>query len=426
LINDSSFVNIEPKPAKAPNEGGTMERLLDEGTEVRALSGALVGSLPNARLAARRKPARTAVRAGLDDVTVAETRLSDVDGQRGRLVYAGHDAVALARAHSFEDVWSLLVLGELPSDGSFAARTAALRALPLDVESLRAVASTGGSPMLLLQAAIAATGSAWRLRPWLEREIAPLEDEALRLAAALPGVVAALWRLSRGAGPISPRPELGFAANLLWMLHGEAPAAGAAAALDRYLILTADHGMNASTFTARVIASTGADLASAVAGAAGALSGPLHGGAPSLVLDMLDEIGTPERAAPWLDHAVARGRRLMGFGHRVYRTEDPRAACLRETAIALGGARTALAIAVEAEALRLLRARKPGRALYTNVEFWAAVVLESAAVPRELFTPTFALSRTVGWTAHVLEQVRGNRLIRPASRYVGPRPRRRA
>jgi citrate synthase len=184
--------------------------------------------------------------------------------------------------------------------------------------------------------------------------------------------------------------------------------------------LTAEHGMNASTFTARVIASTGTDVASALAGAVGAFAGPLHGGAPSLVLDMLDDIGTPDRVVPWLDAALAGGRRLMGFGHRVYRAEDPRAACLRDTAVELGGPRIALASAVEAAALARLRAAKPNRALYTNVEFWAAIVLERVGIPRELFTPTFAVARVAGWTAHVLEQVRDNRLIRPTADYVGP------
>jgi citrate synthase len=191
-------------------------------------------------------------------------------------------------------------------------------------------------------------------------------------------------------------------------------------AVNQYLILLAEHGMNASTFTARVIASTGADIGSAIAGACGALSGPLHGGAPSLVLDMLDEIGTPDNAEPWIKDAIATGKRIMGFGHRVYKAEDPRAACFRDTSSQLGSDRVTLAKAVEATTLEELRASKPGRALYTNVEFWSAVVLERAGIPRQLFTPTFAASRTIGWTAHIVEQVRDNRLIRPTSTYLGP------
>jgi citrate synthase len=205
------------------------------------------------------------------------------------------------------------------------------------------------------------------------------------------------------------------------MLSGEAPSDQRTKALDTYLLLTADHGFNASTFTARVIASTLSDMGSAVVGAIGALKGPLHGGAPALVLDMLRSIGTPENAEPWLTHALDRGERLMGFGHRVYRTEDPRAKVLRALA-----ERTSeidffrLAVRVEDVALRLLHERKPDRRLYTNVEFYSAAVLHGVGLPDDLFTPTFAISRVAGWTAHVIEQLKDNRLIRPAAEYVGP------
>jgi citrate synthase len=357
---------------------------------------------------------------GLENVTVGTTRLSHVDGTAGRLIYSGHDAVDLARERSFEDVWHLLHRGELPADDAFARATVALRTAPLGHDTLAAIARTGGAPMAQLQAAIAACGAAWGLRPWHGRAIDAVPDEALRIAAVVPTLVAALWRLGRGEDVVEPDPALDHVANYLWMLHGRRPSAEETIAARTYLILTAEHGMNASTFTARVIASTGADVASAVAGAAGALSGPLHGGAPSFVLDMLDDVGTPERAAAWIAEALAGKQRIMGFGHRVYRTEDPRAACLRETAERLGGERVALARGVETAALAALRAAKPGRALYTNVEFWSAVVLERAGIPRALFTPTFTASRVVGWTAHVVEQVRDNRLIRPDVEYVGP------
>jgi citrate synthase len=204
------------------------------------------------------------------------------------------------------------------------------------------------------------------------------------------------------------------------MMHGTKPTDDQVLAANQYLVLLAEHGMNASTFTGRVIASTGADIGSAVAGASGALSGPLHGGAPSLVLDMLDEIGTVDNAETWVKDAVQNGKRIMGFGHRVYKAEDPRAATFRDTSKQLGAERVSLAQVVEAVVLEELRASKPGRALYTNVEFWSAVILEHAGVPRELITPTFAVSRTVGWTAHILEQVRDNRLIRPTAAYTGP------
>jgi citrate synthase len=299
-------------------------------------------------------------------------------------------------------------------------RVAALRASPLDTPTLEGLAAHGASPMASLQAAIAGCGAAWGVKAWYGRNALECREIGIRIASVVPTLVAALWRTSRGEDPIHPDPSLGHAANFLWMLDGRRPSDDRALALERYLVLTAEHGLNASTFTARVIASTGADVVSAIAGAAGALSGPLHGGAPSLVLDMLDEVEAPERAEAWVRGAIAGGRRLMGFGHRVYRAEDPRAACLRDTAVELGGARIALAREVERMALAELRRAKPERALFTNVEFWAAVVLERAGIPRHLFTPTFCVSRTVGWTAHVLEQIADNRLIRPAARYVGP------
>lgn len=375
-------------------------------------------------------PWRPGTKRGLENVTVGTTRLSHIDGARGRLVLAGYDATELALHRSFEDVWALLHDGVLPGDDSFARRMGTLRAGAIDADVLAAIARsgrpTGGKAvaarplMLQLQAALAATGALWSLAPWHERDPEEASEEALRVAAILPVLVAALWRLGRGLAPVAPDPALSHTVDYLRMLHGERPDADQVRGLERYLILTAEHGMNASTFAARVIASTGADVAAAVTGAAGAFSGPLHGGAPSLVLDMFDDIGSTERVDAWLDTALAGGRRLMGFGHRVYRAEDPRAACLRDTAAELGGPRVALARLVEEKALARLRAAKPNRALYTNVEFWAAIVLERVGVPRELFTPTFAVARVAGWTAHILEQVRDNRLIRPTSEYVGP------
>jgi citrate synthase len=365
-------------------------------------------------------PWRPGTRRGLENVTVGTTRLSHIDGARGRLVFAGHDATELALRRSFEDVWALLHTGELPQDDAFARRMGELRGAAVDASLLAAIARSGGPLMLQLQAALAATGALWSLAPWHERDPDVAAEESLRIAAILPVLVAALWRIGRGLAPVAPDPSLSHTVDYLRMLHDEIPGADQVRGLERYLILTAEHGMNASTFAARVIASTGADVAAAVTGAAGAFSGPLHGGAPSLVLDMLDEIGSTDRVLAWLDEALAGGRKLMGFGHRVYRAEDPRAACLRDTASELGGPRIALARLVEENALARLRAAKPNRALYTNVEFWAAIVLERVRIPRELFTPTFAVARVAGWTAHIVEQVRDNRLIRPTSEYVGP------
>lgn len=357
---------------------------------------------------------------GLENITVAETELSFIDGQAGRLIYRGYDAVELAMRLDFADVWHLLYYGELPTDDSFAAKVAGMRNAPLDLNTLRDLASSHGTFMATLQAAIAATAAAWGLQPWLNEDPATVERDALRLGAVVPTLVASLHRLGQGLDPVAPDPNLNHAANYLWMLHGEKPDDDQVLATNRYVILTAEHGMNASTFTGRVISATGADIGSAVAGACGALSGPLHGGAPSLVLDMLDTIGTAANAESWVRNAIETGERIMGFGHRVYKAEDPRAACLRQTSIDLGSPRVELAKVTETVTLEQLRAQKPGRALYTNVEFWSAVALERAGIPRELFTATFACSRTIGWTAHILEQVKDNRLIRPTAAYVGP------
>ena len=217
-------------------------------------------------------------------------------------------------------------------------------------------------------------------------------------------------------------PDLGYAAAYLHMLTGTRPEPGAARALEQYLILTMDHGFNSSTFTSRVITSTGSDIGSALTGAIGALAGPLHGGAPSRALAMLDAIGTPDRAEEYLRAEIQAGQRLMGFGHRVYKTDDPRSTLLREVATELGGAQVDFARHVESTALRVLEELKPGRRLYTNVEFYAGVVMNSVGIPRDMFTPTFACSRTVGWTAAIAEQAANNRLIRPSALYTGPPP----
>jgi citrate synthase len=238
----------------------------------------------------------------------------------------------------------------------------------------------------------------------------------------VPTLLTALYRLQHGEEIVDPDPSLGYAANYLYMLRGEPASPEHARAVEQYMMTTVDHGFNASTFTARVITSTGADLAAAVVGAVGALSGPLHGGAPSRALDMLDAIGSIDRADDWIREAVERGDRLMGFGHRVYKTDDPRSVLLRSVAERLGGPNVEFAEQVEQRAVELLAELKPGRKLYTNVEFYAGVVMDICGVPREMFTPTFASSRVIGWTAHVLEQAADNRLIRPSAQYVGPPP----
>jgi citrate synthase len=235
-------------------------------------------------------------------------------------------------------------------------------------------------------------------------------------------LLCALHRLQHDELIIDPDPQLPYAANYLTMMLGHVPTAEHARAVEQYLISTIDHGFNASTFTARVITSTGADLAAAVVGAIGALSGPLHGGAPSRALQMLDEIGTIDNADQWIRGAVERGDRLMGFGHRVYKTDDPRSVMLRSVAERLGGPKLDFAERVEQLAVEILAELKPGRKLYTNVEFYAGIVMDACGVPRDMFTPTFASSRVIGWTAHILEQAADNRLIRPSAHYSGPPP----
>jgi citrate synthase len=250
------------------------------------------------------------------------------------------------------------------------------------------------------------------------------DDAAVRVAAAIPVATAALWRLAHGEAPVAPSPGAAQAWDFLYMLHGHAPRPAHVAALDGYLTTVADHGMNASTFTGRVVASTRAGIVSSVVAALCALKGPLHGGAPGPVLDMLDAIGSADNAEAWLTAQLDAGARLMGFGHRIYRTRDPRADVLRAALARLGAdeGRLALARRVEAVAHRLLKVRYPGRNLDTNVEFYTALLLDAVGLPRGLFTCAFAMGRVLGWVAHACEQAATGRIIRPASRYVGPAP----
>jgi citrate synthase len=363
---------------------------------------------------------------GLEGVVVAETSVGDVRGEEGFYHYRPYSAVELAASRTLEDVWQLLVEGELPDAAgaaAFADRVAGLRELPPGLAGvLPALATPGIAPLDVLRTGVSLLGAELGWRPTHDIGAEELRHQALHLAAVVPTLLTAAHRLRHGLAPVPPRPDLSAAANYLWMLRGEEAPPAHVRAVEQYLILTIDHGFNASTFTARVITSTGADLAAAVTGAVAALSGPLHGGAPSRALDMLDEIGTADRAEAWVREAVARGDRVMGFGHRVYRTDDPRSTFLRSVAESLGGPLVELAAQVEQTTVAVLGELKPGRRLYTNVEFFAGVVLSTCGIPRDMFTPTFASSRTIGWAAHVMEQAADNRLIRPAARYVGPPP----
>jgi citrate synthase len=355
---------------------------------------------------------------GLEGVVAATTRLSDVNGERGELVIAGYPVEELAGHATFEQTTWLLWNGDLPSPGelaAFRAELAAERALPAAADALlRECAHAGADPMDALRI-VAGT-------------ISLVSADAIAIVARFPTIVAAYHRLQRGLEPIAPRPDLGHAANFLYMLSGEVPDPERVRGLETYLNTVVDHGLNASTFTARVITSTGSDLVSAVVGALGALKGPLHGGAPGPALDMVFEIADASRAEEFLRRKIESGEKLMGFGHRVYKVRDPRADVLAKAAERLytrAGDMSLyrLARSVEATALRLLEEYKPGRRLQTNVEFYTALLLHGLGLETALFTPTFAISRVSGWIAHALEQQRTNRIIRPQSEYVGPRDR---
>ncbi len=360
------------------------------------------------------------MKSGLEDVVAAETVLSHVDGENGQLVVRGVSLDELGAGNRYEDVLALLLEGFFDSLPELQPALGAARAqLHAILESN--VGSVGSMPVL----------------EGMRAMLAQIEDgdelgTALQLVAAPAVLTAGLLRLKHGSAPIPPDPSLGHAADTLRMTHGSLPQRQQVAALDSYLITVADHGLNASTFAARVVASTQAGLVSATLAGLSALKGPLHGGAPGPVLDALDSVGRPENAHAWLEEALVRGERLMGFGHRIYRVRDPRADALKSALLALAesGAmdrqRLALAEAVERAALQLLREKKPDRRLETNVEFYTALLLEALGFPREAFTCVFAMGRVGGWIAHAREQVTTGRLIRPQSLYVGPAPRRAA
>lgn len=355
---------------------------------------------------------------GLEGVVAAHTVLSEVDGAAGRLVIRGHALDDIAPHWRHEDAMRLLFQGFFDT-------------LP-DAAGLRALLGRARCEVFeRLQPGDAAT---LRQLPPIEAVralLARLPDgddlaTALRLVAAPAVYTAAVMRWRLGVQALAPDASWPHAADMLRMLHGRAPTASQVGALDTYLVTVCDHGLNASTFAARVVASTGAGLASAVLAGLSALKGPLHGGAPGPVLDALDAIGTAAHARAWLEEAVAGGQRLMGFGHRIYRVRDPRADALKGALQRLsaqgqvGAARFELAEATEQAALAILREKKPGRALETNVEFYTALLLEALGFGRESFTCVFAAGRVSGWVAHAREQVKKGRLIRPQSVYVGP------
>lgn len=353
---------------------------------------------------------------GLEGIVAATTAISKVEGNTGRLIYRGYNIHDLARTTIFEEVVHLLWFGHLPSQQELTnlqQRFAAERTIPENVMVTLRALPTSTEPMDALRTAVSAWGA-------VAIKGQPTVDQAITLTARFPLFLAAFNRLRHGQEPLESKPELGHAANYLYLLTGEVPSEEHVRGLNAYLVLLADHGMNASTFTARIVASTESDIASSIVAAIGALKGPLHGGAPSKVQDMLHEIGTPENADSWIRDAITTGKKLMGFGHRVYKTTDPRAEELREMARVADPQGFVFTRRVEELAISILEELKPGRRLYTNVEYYSAALMASVGLSGDLFTPTFAVSRVGGWTAHVLEQAGNNRLIRPEAEYTGP------
>ena len=356
---------------------------------------------------------------GLEDVVLGDSAITLVAGETGGLAYRGFNIADLVPKATYEGVVGLLLDGEAPRVDPPPDITAELhRRRQLDeVASARADAvPLGLAPLEALRSLLSLQGGpAW---PY-----PPSRSQGLELIAKTPTLLARYIRRSRGEDPSPDRPDLGHAAHYLYQLSGMVPSPERARALEQYLVMLADHGMNASTFALRIVISTQSDLISAAVAALGALKGPAHGGAPAKVSDMLDGVGAPENAERWVDAALARKERLYGFGHRAYKTDDPRAVQLKRIAASIAEpGRFALAEAVERAGVAALQRKRPEARLFMNVEFYGAVVLEAVGLPRELFTPTFAVARTAGWAAHALEQAADNRLIRPDVRYVGPAP----
>jgi citrate synthase len=373
--------------------------------------------------------------AGLKGVVVADTEVGDVRGEEGFYHYRQYSAIDLAQHRTLEDVWRLMIDGALPVDqrerDMFRDEVRTMWSMPEGLADMLPAIAAHGAPLDGLRTTISYVAHADGMRPLIDIDDAQRRLDALRLCAVTPTLLCALWRSSQGLRPIAPDPDLSWAENYLQMMTGSVPTPDRVAAVQRYLISTIDHGFNASTFTARVVASTGADMGACVVAGIGALSGPLHGGAPSRALALLDAIGGPDvvhMADPGaaidavVRPIVEQGHKVMGFGHAVYRTDDPRSLMLRDVARELGGPTAELAVLVERRVVELLAELKPGRELRTNVEFYAGVVMDGCGIPRPMFTPTFASSRVIGWCANVLEQAADNKIIRPSAHYVGPPP----
>lgn len=358
---------------------------------------------------------------GLEGVAIAETKITCVDGEHGRLIFRGHYITELVKEKTYEEVVFLILNGQFPSPTELKTLDETLkknRALPEHIKSILKALPKNTLAMQAIRTAVSAlqvSGESWP----------PTRAQALEIFAKIPTIITYFYNTQRGAAITEPCNDLSHAANYLYMLHGKQASAAHVKALETYLMLSIDHGMNASTFTARVVTATQENMVGAITAAISALDGPLHGGAPSKVADMLHDIGTAENAEPWIRAQLEAGKRLMGFGHRVYKTYDPRALALKAVTQEFASDNNPLfklALYVEEVALKLLEEYKPGRKLYTNLEYWTAGVLRTVQLPEALYTPTFCLSRVAGWSANIIEQSENNRLIRPGAIYVGKDP----
>ncbi|MCH6268466.1 citrate synthase/methylcitrate synthase [Neobacillus citreus] len=358
------------------------------------------------------------IQKGLKGIVAAETLISHIDGEKGELIYRGYEIGRLTNRYSFEEVAYLLWHGYLPDDAQLRALKNELksnRELPENIKKLIDLLPFGMDLMSVMRTAISAEAGNFNYG-WK-----PTVSQAIRITALAPSIIAYRQRQLEGKEFVAPLNELDHVANYLYMLNGSIPLEAHVEVLETYMILTLEHGMNASTFSARVTASTESDLVSAVSSAIGTMKGPLHGGAPSGVIELLDEIAAAGDAEKVMREKILRGEKLMGFGHRVYKTHDPRAIALKAKLRELVGQDAWLDLAMDAEktAVRVLEELKPGRSLYTNVEFYAAAIMKAINMEANLFTPTFTASRIVGWTAHVLEQAENNTIYRPQSKYIG-------
>jgi citrate synthase len=365
---------------------------------------------------------------GLKGVIVADTTVGDVRGLEGFYHYRQYSAVDLAEQRPLEDVWRLMIDGSLPTTLAertrFTQEVSSLSTVPESVLGALPAIAGASEPLDGLRTALSLAAAHRGMKPNIDISEEQRRSDALYLCAITPALLCALYRLRQGLAPVAARADLGYAANYLWMMHGVEASPDHVRAVEQYLITTIDHGFNASTFTARVVASTGADFGACVTAAIGSLSGPYHGGAPSRALALLDAIGTPDRIDEMVRPMIVSGDKIMGFGHPVYKTDDPRSVLLRGVArriVTDEASRRLVSFAeqVETSVFRLLQELKPGRQLHTNVEFYAGVVMELCGIPRSMFTPTFASSRVIGWCANILEQAGDNKIIRPSARYVG-------